>query len=123
MKKLFLLSDFFLVVSVNPIQAKKLNSEIWPELQTVTEVADRIDHNIKNDNAKAISHFSKTLLQHTEALVKSTPPEAYRAVSPQAKKLLAAAIKLEDQKSESEATQISTFRAYQKLLTQIQEKK
>ncbi len=123
MKKLFLLSIFFLVFSVNPIQAQKLKSDVWPELQTVTEVADRIDHNIKNDNAKAIAHFSKTLLQHTEALVKSTAPESYREVAPQAKKLLSAATKLEDQKSEPAATQIQTFKEYQKLLTQMQKKK
>lgn len=122
MKKLFLLSVFFLIFSANAIQSQKLKTEIWPELQNVTEVSDRIDHNIKNDNAKAIAHFSITLLQHTEALVKSTAPEAYRGSVGDAKKLLNIASKLYEQKSEPMATQTATFEQYRKLLAKINKK-
>lgn len=123
MKQLCIFSMFLLVFAVNPAKAQQIKTEVWPELQTVIEVSDRIDHNIKNNNPKAIAHFSESLLQHTEALVKSTPPASFKQQAAQAKSLLKLAEELVEQKSASESVQMASFEKFQKTLAKVKNTK
>ncbi len=79
MKFLKTLSILFVLI------ASSLNAQTdknqWSELKNVQQVADRIERNIEQDNAKAAAHFTKTLLNQTQQLIKSGVPESHKTAN------------------------------------------
>lgn len=76
MKQFKLLTMLALFVSVNLVSAQKKTAAGWPQMQTVQEVAARIQKNVEQNNKDAFYH-AETLSQHVNKLASTNIPREY----------------------------------------------